>query len=128
MHPSPGDYLLRVARLKHRDPVHSHHPGGLGRECNVVSEQELEQLQAGKLGPYKLWQTLLPHSRRAETADLHRITVLLSRSSHRGARAPDEPSHQEGSGLLCAYRRQSGYKRTAYRALAGYRTLDRVDI
>gem|GEM_PF-3135284 len=42
MHPSPGDYLLRVAvnRPKPRDPVHSHHPGGCGRECNVASEQD----------------------------------------------------------------------------------------
>jgi len=76
----------------------------------ALGEQELEWLRAGRLGPYELRQTFLPHSRRVEAADLHRITELL------GRRGPDELSHQE-SALLCAYRRQSEHNRAAYRAL-----------
>lgn len=76
----------------------------------ATGEPELERLQAGKLGPYELRQSFLPHSRRAETADLHRITELLDR------RGPAQLSHQE-SALLCAYRRQSEHQRAAYRAL-----------
>ncbi|WP_133512666.1 hypothetical protein [Candidatus Thiosymbion oneisti] len=76
----------------------------------AIGEPELERLQAGKLGPYELRQTFLPHSRRAEAADLHRITELL------GRQGPAELSHQE-SALLCAYRRQPEHKQAAYRVL-----------
>jgi len=76
----------------------------------TIGERELERLQAGKLGPYELRQTFLLHSRWAEAADLRRITERLER------RGPARLSHQE-SALLCAYRRQSGHKQAAYRAL-----------
>jgi len=76
----------------------------------AIGELELERLKAGKLGPYELRQTFLPYSRRAEAADLHRITELL------GRQGPTALSHEE-SALLCACRRQSEHKRAAYRAL-----------
>jgi len=76
----------------------------------TIDEPTLERLKAGKLGPYELRRTFLPHSRRAEAAELHRITERL------GRRDSAVLSHQE-SALLCTYRRQSEHKRAAYRAL-----------
>lgn len=76
----------------------------------AIGERELERLKAGELGPYELQQTFLPHRRRAETADLHRITEFLGHRS-----LPELPP--EGPALLRAYRRQPKHKRVAYRAL-----------
>ena len=39
----------------------------------ALGEQELERLRAGRVGPYELRQTFLPHSRRVEAANLHRL-------------------------------------------------------
>lgn len=75
-----------------------------------LDAQVMGQLRAGNLGPYQLRQTFLPHGRRAEAADLHRITQFLDRSE-----LPDLPP--EEAALLRAYRAQPEHKQAACRVL-----------
>ncbi len=75
-----------------------------------LEAQVMEQLRAGNLGPYQLRQVFLPHGRRAEAADLRRITEFLDRSDLPGL-PPEEAA------LLRAYRAQPEHKQAACRTL-----------
>lgn len=75
-----------------------------------LNAQVMGQLRAGNLGPYQLRQAFLPHGRRMEAADLHRITQFLDHSD-----LPELP--REEAVLLRAYRAQPEHKQAACRVL-----------
>jgi len=97
--------VAQVGRAMMREIAGADHSYLTSLEARVMG-----QLRAGNLGPYQLRQTFLPHGRRAEAADLHRITQFLDRSEF-----PDLP--REEAALLRAYRAQPEHKQAAYRVL-----------